>query len=87
MLKKCVFVFGSKVIEGNDNPLIERGISKNDCLTVILFRKNEKNDDEMKEAVGESNEDIDEVVDTDNERDSNVDVDSEKSTSDQSNDE
>jgi len=41
----------------------------------------------MKEAVGESNEDVDELVDTDNERDSNVDVDSEKSTSDQSNDE
>ena len=49
--------------------------------------ENEKNDDEMKEAVGESNEDVDELVDTDNERDSNVDVDSEKSTSDQSNDE
>ena len=49
--------------------------------------ENEKNDDEMKDAVGESNEDVDELVDTDNERDSNVDVDSEKSTSDQSNDE
>ena len=76
------FVFGGKVIEENDNPLIERGISKNDCLTVILLNKNEKNDDEMKEAVEESNEDVVELDDTNNERDSNVDVDSEESTSD-----
>ena len=69
-------------MEENDTPLIERGISKNDCLTVILFKKNEKNDDEMKEAVEESNEDVVELDDTDNERDSNVDVDSEESTSD-----
>ena len=41
----------------------------------------------MKEAVEESNEDVVELDDTDNERDSNVDVDSEESTSDHSNDE
>lgn len=85
MLEKCVFFFGGKVMEVNDTPLIERGISKNNCLTVILLKKNEKNDDEMKEAVEESNEDVVELDDTDNERDSNVDVDSEESTSDQSN--
>ena len=32
------FSFG-KVMEENDTPLIERGISKNDCLTVILLKK------------------------------------------------
>ena len=52
-----------------------------------MLKKNEKNDDEMKEAVEESNEGIYELDDTDNERDNNVDVDSEESTSDQSNDE
>ena len=36
----------------------------------------------MKEAVEESNEDVVELDDTNNERDSNVDVDSEESTSD-----
>ena len=50
------FVFLGKVMEVNDTPLIERGISKNNCLTVILLKKNEKNDDEMKEAIEESNE-------------------------------
>ena len=50
------FVFAGKVMEVNDTPLIERGISKNNCLTVIFKKKNEKNDDEMKEAIEESNE-------------------------------
>ena len=35
-----------------------------------IVKKNEKNDDEMKEVVEESNEDVDELDDIDNERDS-----------------
>ena len=78
------YVFGGKVMEDNDTPLIDRGISKNNCLTVI----NEKNNDEMKETVEESNEDVVDLDVPDNDR-GNVDVDSERSTSDsnQSNDE
>ena len=62
-------------MEENDTPLIDRGISKDNCLTVI----NEKNNDEMKETVEESNEDVVDLDVPDNER-GNVDVDLERST-------
>ena len=77
------YIFGGKVMEENDTPLFDRGITKKNCLTVI----NKKKNDEMKETVEESNEDVDLDV-PDNER-GNVDVDSERSTTDfnQSNDE
>ena len=70
------YVFGGKVMEENDTPLIDRGISKNNCLTVI----NGNNNDEMKEIIEEINED---VVDFDvpvSER-GNVEADSKISTS------
>ena len=78
------YVFGGKVMEENDTPLIDRGISKNNCLTVI----NGENNDEMKETVEESNEDVVDLDVPDNEK-RNIDVDSERSASDsnQSNDE
>ena len=71
-------------MEENDTPLIDRCISKNNCLTVI----NKKNNDEMKETVEESNKDVVDLDVPDNDRE-NVDVNSERSTSDsnQSNDE
>ena len=57
------YIFGGKVMEENDTPLFDRGITKNNCLTVISKKKN----DEMKETVEENskinNEDDDDDED------------------------
>ena len=55
------YFFGGKVMEENDTPLIDRGISKNNCLTDI----NEKNNDEMKETVEENSKNNNEDDDDD----------------------
>ena len=38
-VEEMSFVLGGKIMDENDNLLVERGISKNNCLTIILPKK------------------------------------------------
>ena len=55
------YIFGGKVMEENDTPLFDRGITKKNCLTVI----NKKKNDEMKETVEENSKNNNEDDDDD----------------------
>ena len=55
------YIFVGKLMEENDTPLFDRGITKKNCLTVI----NKKKNDEMKETVEENSKNNNEDDDDD----------------------